>query len=140
MEFSLEVMRDPAGVTAARHAVRRRLQGVLDFETLNDTLLAVSELVANAVLHGKGRIALAMRIDGQRVRGEVVDEGTGFEHEIRDVGVEQIGGRGLRIVAQISDRWGVHEGTTHVWFEISRGGAAGEPEAPELGKPEGLEA
>jgi hypothetical protein len=46
----------------------------------------------------------------------------------------------LHIVAQISDRWGVHEGTTHVWFEISRAGAPDEPEPPELGKPGGLEA
>ena len=75
VEFSLEVMRDPGGVAAARHAVRRRLEGVLDSEVLDDALLALSELTANAVLHGKGRITLTMRVDGRGVRGEVVDEG-----------------------------------------------------------------
>jgi hypothetical protein len=30
------------------------------------------------------------------------------------------GGRGLRIVDQLA-RWGVHDGSTHVWFELGEG-------------------
>jgi hypothetical protein len=38
----------------------------------------------------------------------------------------QVGGNGLRIVDAEATRWGVHEGTTHVWFEL-------EPSGPQLG-------
>ena len=52
------------------------------------------------------------------MRGEVIDEGGGFEHEIRARGPEDIKGRGLFLVDALTDRWGIHEGTTHVWFEL----------------------
>ena len=28
------------------------------------------------------------------------------------------GGWGLHLVDQVAQRWGVHEGSTHVWFEL----------------------
>jgi hypothetical protein len=46
--------------------------------------------------------------------------------------VEDVGGRGLRIVGSLAERWGVHEGTSHVWFELSPSGDA-EPVDPRLG-------
>ena len=36
----------------------------------------------------------------------------------------EVGGWGLHLVQTLSDRWGVHEGSTHVWFEIRRDDAA----------------
>jgi hypothetical protein len=33
-----------------------------------------------------------------------------------------VGGWGLSIVDALASRWGVHEGTTHVWFELERPG------------------
>ena len=44
-----------------------------------------------------------------------------------------MGGRGLMIVESLSSRWGVYEGTTHVWFELDPGGADLERTEPELG-------
>lgn len=38
------------------------------------------------------------------------------------------------IVESLASRWGVHEGTTHVWFELGAGRAAPEPTEPELGE------
>jgi hypothetical protein len=86
--------------------------------------LVVSELVNNAVLHGRGDIAVKLQLHGDVLRGEVIDEGGGFEHEVRTRGPLDISGRGLLIVDALTSRWGIHEGTTHVWFEMPVVGAA----------------
>jgi hypothetical protein len=54
------------------------------------------------------------------VRVEVVDQGAGFIPVARDRPVTEVGGWGLHLVETLADRWGVHEGSTHVWFEIDR--------------------
>ena len=74
-----------------------------------------------------------MRLEGERVVGEVVDEGQGFEREVRVRGPEEVGGRGLQIVDALSSRWGIHEGTTHVWFELAREDAPARRTDPQLG-------
>ena len=38
----------------------------------------------------------------------------------RDRPATDVGGWGLHLVQTLSKRWGVHEGSTHVWFEIER--------------------
>src|ERR1700756_5030661 len=124
--FSLALPRDPVASSLARRAIRDRLADVLPGATLADLTLAVSELVANAVLHGEGEIELRIEAGERSVKGEVIDAGGGFEQQIRDVGVDRVGGRGLFIVGQLAERWGVHEGTTHVWFEIPLRGADGD--------------
>ena len=86
------------------------------------TQLLVSELVTNAVTHGQGRVVLRASADEDRVLVEVIDEGGGFERTIREHTFDQIGGRGLGIVDSHANRWGVHEGTTHVWFELETSG------------------
>ena len=80
-----------------------------------DVMLAVSELVTNALLHGSGTIELHIEADDRSVKGEVVDAGRGLEQRIRERGVD---GPGLRIVGRVAEKWGVFQGTTHVWFEI----------------------
>ena len=35
---------------------------------------------------------------------------------------DELHGRGLAIVDSESSRWGIHEGTTHVWFELELSG------------------
>ena len=52
-----------------------------------------------------------------RLRLEVVDEGDGAA-EVHRGPADETGGWGLRIVDAVSIRWGVFEGTTHVWCEI----------------------
>ncbi|MGI8803942.1 MAG: ATP-binding protein [Solirubrobacteraceae bacterium] len=136
ISFSLPLPRDPAASSLARQAVRERLGAVLPDRTLADVTLAVSELVANAVLHGHGAIELRVEADGVRVKGEVIDGGGGFERQVREEGyVDGEGGRGLFIVGQLAESWGVHEGTTHVWFHIPVGGARPKLERPEVGHP-----
>jgi anti-sigma regulatory factor (Ser/Thr protein kinase) len=94
----------------------------LDPSELGRAKLLVSELVNNAVLHGAGSITFKADLDEDRLHVEVIDEGSGFEREVREQDSENLGGRGLRLVEAESSRWGLHEGTTHVWFEIERPG------------------
>lgn len=110
-------------------------------ERFADVQLAVTELVANAVTHGTGDIRLRLRVEGRRLYGEVVDEGGGFEHAIRERTAVDVTGRGLAIVATLADEWGIHEGSTHVWFAVDVSWAGGGVTDPQLGderRPDGL--
>lgn len=119
--IALRLTRRSGAAGDARRAVRRRFEGLLGTETLEDVLVVVSELVTNAVLYGRGDIDLWMACDSSRVKGQVADEGTGFAHghEIRDP--TRIGGNGLFMVDSIAERWGLRDGPTQVWFEIPAG-------------------
>lgn len=89
---------------------------------LDTALLLVSELVSNAVRHGKGVVTVRADLNEDRLLVEVIDEGSGLERSIRRHDFEDVGGWGLRIVDTAASRWGVHAGTTHVWFELERSG------------------
>jgi anti-sigma regulatory factor (Ser/Thr protein kinase) len=88
---------------------------------LCDAELLVSELVSNAVKYGgDGDISVTYERDDGRFRTEVVDQGEGFLAVLRDRrDVHTPGGWGLPLVQTLSDRWGAHEGSTHVWFEFA---------------------
>jgi len=90
-------------------------------DVLEDLQLVVSELVTNSVKFGSARpITLAMAIGNDGVvKGEVIDQGDGERAKV-EMTVEPTvaGGWGLHLVDQVAVRWGVHEGSTHVWFEI----------------------
>ena len=124
MEASAEVelLRDPNSASRARNLVSDLSAGALDSGQLDRAKLLVSELVANAVVHGRGVITLRARLDENRLLVEVIDEGSGFEWVARQKDFGQIGGLGLSVVDAEASRWGIHEGTTHVWFEIERTG------------------
>jgi anti-sigma regulatory factor (Ser/Thr protein kinase) len=124
----VELPRDRGAARLARQLVAERFGASLTAEELDTVWLLVSELVNNAVLHGQGQITMKAEADGRQVRVEVIDGGTGFEHLVRDTGFDALGGRGLQIVEAESSRWGISEGTTHVWFELERHG-------PRLGPP-----
>jgi len=132
LTFSIDLPRDPTASHLAREQVTDRLSGTLDHSVMADVTLAVSELVTNALLHGAGRIELHVEADDRSVKAEVVDAGRGLEQVIREHGVD---GHGLRIVGQVADKWGVFQGTTHVWFEIPLTGAVGDVVGPTVGKP-----
>ena len=88
--------------------------------------MLVSELVTNAVKYGgDGAIRLELSADDGLVRGEIVDQGTGFAPVARGHDPDRVGGWGLHLVDHLSERWGTHEGSTHVWFEISQEPKAG---------------
>ena len=88
-------------------------------------LLAVTELVSNAVRHaGCGpddRVLVRAELQGNGVRVEVTDPGQPRRFQPRWPQREALSGRGCAIVAAIADRWG-HCGqrSNCVWFEIDR--------------------
>ncbi len=124
MTVSFTASFEPALETPA--LARHKLEGWLP-ETLEDShrgalRLLVSELVTNSVKYGEhGALKLQIEARGPRtLRVEVVDQGGGFVPTARDRPVGEPGGWGLHLVEALTDRWGVYEGSTHVWFEIDR--------------------
>jgi len=112
--------------------------GGLPEPILDELRLVVSELVTNAVVHGQGAIRLRLHVDAGEVWGEVIDAGGGFEYALHEAGPTATSGRGLLIVDRLTTSWGVHEGTTHVWFEMltgSRGRPGAGPHVGEQNRP-----
>lgn len=113
----------PRAITAprlARHALAEWVGADLSRWELQRAKLAVSELVTNAVTHGEGGAVLRAALDHRRLRVEVIDQGSGFVHQVDRVHLEQTSGYGLAIVDEVTSRWGACEGTTRVWFELDR--------------------
>jgi len=110
----------------APHVARRSLAGWLGPDLgdpeVDDAKLLASELVTNALVHGRGTIVLHAHDDENRLRVEVIDEGRGFEGAVRECDIDSIGGRGLTLVDTLATRWGIHEGRSHVWFELEHRG------------------
>ena len=120
-EISLEPA--PAAATTGRTEVTERLAASLGSSMLEDVRLLVTELITNALRHGKlipgDRVSVKASVDEGVVRIEVTDPGRDGEVEPREPGARG-GGYGLYMVDQLSQRWGVesNEGTT-VWCELS---------------------
>jgi anti-sigma regulatory factor (Ser/Thr protein kinase) len=83
-------------------------------------LLALSEVITNAVVHGSGPIDVALDLTGDRLRVTVADRGRGTPALHRpDPRDGAIGGWGLHLVDSVTDEWGTdsRHGRTIVWFE-----------------------
>ena len=121
MTLTVDISRSRTAPAAARRAVER-LAGTVDDDLIPEVKLLVSELVSNSVKYGgEGAITLRVDVDAPRkMRAEVTDQGLGFVPAPRDRPATEVGGWGLHLVQTLSNRWGVHEGSTHVWFEIER--------------------
>jgi anti-sigma regulatory factor (Ser/Thr protein kinase) len=121
MTLSVDIERDLTAPAIARRAIDG-LSGTVAEDVLPDVRLLVSELVTNSVKYGgEGALRLQIDADGPRkLRAEVIDQGVGFVPVARDRPSTEVGGWGLHLVQTLSNRWGVYEGSTHVWFEIDR--------------------
>jgi anti-sigma regulatory factor (Ser/Thr protein kinase) len=120
------ISRDPTAPSEARRAIER-LEGKIAPDVAPDVKLLVSELITNSVKYG-GNGEVTLRIDTaspRKLRIEVIDQGAGFVPVARNRPATEVGGWGLHLVQTLSDRWGVYEGSTHVWFEIDRTDASG---------------
>ena len=103
--------RTPGCGSVARILLTEQLSDRLDALTLDDARLVVSELATNAYLHGQGMIEFSVEIFSDRLRVELIDEGTNAQLCVRD-------GHGLQIVEALASAWGAYAGTTHVWAEL----------------------
>jgi anti-sigma regulatory factor (Ser/Thr protein kinase) len=119
--LDVDISRTPQAPKEARGAVRR-LGDAIAPDVREDVVLLVSELVTNSVKYGdEGDLRLKIEAPAPRqLRVEVVNEGASFEPRARTGSVTDAGGWGLHVVDRLADRWGVHAGSTHVWFEIDR--------------------
>jgi anti-sigma regulatory factor (Ser/Thr protein kinase) len=119
--YKIEVQ--PQGPAQARRIIADELSTVLSATDLEDVKLMVSELVTNGIVHGgcgdEGPVILDLCVNGN-IRCRVLDQGPGFAARVRD---DVPGGWGLRLVEQLSDRWGMEcsPQRTEVWFERNCG-------------------
>ena len=104
----------------ARAAMRRWI--LLD-EVVDTATLLASELATNALVHGRGRVELRLRLTRDRLVIEAVDSGHHMPRR-RSAGDLDESGRGLHLVASLADRWGFRgtdEGKV-VWAELDLAG------------------
>lgn len=92
-----------------------------------DVALVLSELVANSVRHASplagGEVEVSWDMTSRGIELRVTDGGGADPPELRAVGVEDVSGRGLTIVAKLAAAWGVEStalGTT-VWALVNGG-------------------
>jgi anti-sigma regulatory factor (Ser/Thr protein kinase) len=119
--LDVDIPRDARAPGRARRAVEQ-LGGAIDPSIQHDVVLLVSELVTNSVKYGaEGDLKLQIEAPApRRLRVEVINQGASFEPKARTRPATEPGGWGLHMVETLADRWGVHAGSTHVWFEIDR--------------------
>jgi DNA-binding NarL/FixJ family response regulator len=132
-EFTIRLARNYASVQTARRFVRHALQMWGAHQQVEDAVIVVSELVTNAIAHTHTGCELRISRSGGREGGgggggsqgavlriEVNDRGA----EIPDVQVlneSREHGRGLHIVAALTNAWGVDtepDGSKTVWAEL----------------------
>ena len=112
----------PDGLRTARRDLRHRLrEWALDHLTDRATLLA-TELITNALRHTSGRVqltALPLHRDGRTLRLEVTDTSSTPPRRMPS-DENATGGRGLLLVEELADTWGVTPRGTgkSVWVEI----------------------
>lgn len=94
----------------------------LDPNQRSALVLLVSELATNCIKHSCSGFELDIHVDGSKARVSVTDDGPGAP-VLRDPAPSDTSGRGLRVVQELSDDWGVEacrggHGKT-VWFSMS---------------------
>ena len=108
---------EPLAVAQARRHAVEACRGLLDDRQSTDLALAVSELVTNAIRYGEPPIQLRL-IRDRALICEVSDASSTSPH-LRRAQVYDEGGRGLLLVAQLTQRWGSRQtgrGKT-IWAE-----------------------
>ena len=109
---------------ARRHLVSDLIEAGVCASAVTDAALVISELLSNALRHAGplpgSAIRVAWKLEDGSVRVSVSDGGGSTRPELGEPTLTTTGGRGLRIVARLSRRWGTlcdDEGTT-VWAEV----------------------
>ncbi len=110
--FECRFQPDVAAIRVVRRALGRWLSAhhPVNVDGVDDLLIACSELCTNAVRSASGAadsVAVRAHAEGHSVVLEVEDDGAGFAwpvaHRLQDVPEEDEHGRGLFIVASITD-------------------------------------
>jgi DNA-binding NarL/FixJ family response regulator len=121
-EAVLDLPQDLGSVRSARRFVREVLTQWDLLHLLDDALLVVSELAANAITHAGSDYRVRLTASARSVRIEVRDGGEGTP-EPQPQSLTSEHGRGLLMVAAIAASWGIErsEGRRKlVWAELAR--------------------
>lgn len=111
----------PAKLTSPRAA--RRFVGALlpdaDEETSQLALVLTSELVTNAVVHARTRLDVRVELERDHMRVEVTDGDPRMPDPAAHT-PDELGGRGLFLVQELSSAWGSDTcpGGKVVWFTL----------------------
>jgi serine/threonine-protein kinase RsbW len=129
----LEEVFDHSTITALRHAVTScAADAGLHGERLDDFVVAVNELLTNAVRHGGGGGRLVLRFTGGRVVCEVSDTGPGLPRPLdgdRPVrpSADQPGGWGLWLAEELTDTFELTTGTHGTTVRVGTRASLREP-------------
>ena len=149
----IELDPDPRSASQARRWVTEELTGRVSQEEIDSAVLAVSELVANAVMHARTRIWVGISADAPTVI-EVCDLSAAWlaeqqrqqpdRHEQNRQEQQQLvadeepasNGNGLSMISALASRWGVEKwgDGKRVWFEPRPLSEVGESRSPLIGE------
>lgn len=113
---------EPASVRAAREFVRLHCERWACTDAVESVTLIFSELVTNAVVHARTPAVLRLMRDDVVLRVEVADSAD-TSPEPRDPDRYAAGGRGLHIVSELAQAWGIDPDPPGkvVWAELALG-------------------
>ncbi len=122
VERSLALPTVPDAVPAARALLRELVIGTPLDRRLEDGELALSELVTNAVLHGREPVRVRLVLSPDVLRAEVADANP-VSPAFSMLDQTAVTGRGLLLIGAVADRWGVEPSSPGkvVWFELLAG-------------------
>ncbi|MET9778492.1 ATP-binding protein [Streptomyces sp. NPDC006367] len=120
--YSETLPREPESAAAARRLVRTALAAWGLEEQTDDAMVVVTELVSNAVEHGRlsSIRVVVSRLTDNHVRIGVVDRSKSIPVLRTDSDGDQVRGRGLLLVDALAERWGtdLHRWGKQVWAEL----------------------
>jgi anti-sigma regulatory factor (Ser/Thr protein kinase) len=128
--------RNPSSVATARRFIEARAAAWSFPAPAGEQLVLIgSELVTNAVLHARTELTLTLERRGGRVRISVKDRSQA-PATLRHYRADALTGRGLGVVATLSDSWGISAAADGkvVWAELAANGdhEAASPRPPDL--------
>jgi anti-anti-sigma factor len=126
--WSIELKQEPTAPQTARRALVARFPA-LPVQVRENALVAVTELVSNAVRFGRAPIHVRGELESERLVLEVEDEGQ--QRPRRRVPAED-GGIGLNIVYLLTDRVELARDRSRVRCEFDLAARRGAPADPEL--------
>jgi two-component sensor histidine kinase len=109
----------PSSSGAARRFVEEMLAGH-DDDAKATAVLLTSELVTNALLHGRFPCSVTVAWGDDTIRVEVADRSDALPAPV-EAPEDADAGRGLIVVEALAKRWGAHprsHGGKVVWFEV----------------------
>ncbi|MCM2389556.1 SpoIIE family protein phosphatase [Streptomyces albipurpureus] len=114
---------DPEALRSARHMVLSAVRAWGARGRADEIELAADELITNALMHTDGGAIVTVRVllgPERRLRVEVEDRSSALPRR-REAGMSGVSGRGLLLVDQLADVWGVEARGTGkcVWCEFT---------------------